>query len=158
GLRDRTTIAAMHLFISELHQIGIENAQGMYVADSWFWTRDAATREWAARFAATFGRMPSSLQAADYSAALQYLNAVRAAGSDDADAVLARLRDARRDDVYARNGHIRGAGLMVHDMYLLQVKAPAEITEPWDYYRLVDVVEDGSAWPTEAETACRHSA
>ncbi|MFC5236066.1 ABC transporter substrate-binding protein [Pseudonocardia zijingensis] len=154
GLRDSVAVVGMHLFITELDEIGLEHAQGMYVPAGWFWTRDAETRAWSERFFAEFGRMPTSLQAADYSAALQYLNAVEGAGSDDADAVLARLRNTRINDVYTKNGYIRGDGHMVHDMYLLQVKEPGESAEPWDYYRLVETVEGEAAWPTKGESAC----
>ena len=82
--------------------------------------------------------MPSSLQAGDYSAALQYLNAVKAAGTDDADKVVAQLKKTKINDMFAKNGYIRDDGRMVHDMYLMQVKTPDESTEPWDYYNVVE--------------------
>ena len=129
-------IASTFLFIDEVHDIGLEAAQGMRVADSWFWTHDAETRAWGRRFFGTAGRMPSSLHAADYSACLQYLRAVDSIGSTEPDHVLAQLRATSFNDMYVRNGSIRNDGRMVHDMYLLRIKAPVACAEPWDYYEL----------------------
>jgi branched-chain amino acid transport system substrate-binding protein len=98
--------------------------------------------------------MPSSLQAADYSAATNYLNAVKATGTDDADKVMAQMRKTKINDVFAKNGFIRGDGRMVHDMYLMQVKSPDKSTEPWDYYNVAQVFKGEEAWTTKAESKC----
>ena len=98
--------------------------------------------------------MPSSLQAANYSAALQYLRAVDAAGNDAADTVLSRRRWTTINDVYARNGRIRDNGLMTHDMYLLRVQARAASTGPWDYYDLVETFAGGAAWAAPSASRC----
>ena len=129
GLRQRMKLVGLLTFIGDLHEIGLEKAQGLYLADSWYWTRDAASRRWAARFFAAQQRMPSSLQAADYSATLQYLRAVAATGSTAPDRVLAHLRGHVLDDMYVRAGRLRNDGTMLHDMYLLRVKAPGESRE-----------------------------
>ena len=154
GLNKTMTLAATFTFITELHDLGLQAAQGMYLADSWYWTRDAETRAWSRRFFEKAGRMPSSLQAADYSAALQYLTAVKAVGSGDADEVLSQLRRTKINDVYARNGHIRDNGLMTHDMYLLRVKSPGASAEPWDYYDLVQTFVGEATWTPEGESKC----
>lgn len=154
GLRKTMTLAATFTFITELHDLGLEAAQGIYLADSWYWTRDAETRAWSRRFFDRAGRMPSSLQAADYSAALQYLTAVKAVGSADADEVLSQLRQTTINDVYAKNGRIRDNGLMTHDMYLLRVKSPGASTEPWDYYDLVQTFAGEAAWVPKGESKC----
>jgi branched-chain amino acid transport system substrate-binding protein len=99
-------------------------------------------------------RMPSSLQAGDYSATANYLAAVKATGSDDPDKVLAQMRKTKINDVFAKNGFIRGDGRMVHDMYLMQVKQPAQSTEPWDYYNVVHTFKGEEAWTTKAESKC----
>ena len=99
-------------------------------------------------------RMPSSLQAADYSAARQYLTAVKAVGTDDADKVLAQMKKTKINDVFAKGGYIRGDGRMVHDMYLMQVKSPDKSTEPWDYYNVVETMKGEAAWTTKAESKC----
>jgi branched-chain amino acid transport system substrate-binding protein len=154
GLKSRIQIAGAFVFITELNALGLEAAQGMFVSDSWFWTRDAETIAWSRRFFERFNRMPSSLQVADYSAALQYLKAVAAAGSADADAVLQQMRRMRISDVFVKNGYIRDDGRMVHDMYLLQVKSPEQSKQPWDYYNLIDVFEGEAAWTTRGESRC----
>jgi branched-chain amino acid transport system substrate-binding protein len=99
-------------------------------------------------------RMPSSVQAGDYSAALQFLNAVKATGTDDADKVLAHMRKTKINDIFAKGGFIREDGRMVHDMYLMQVKTPAESVEPWDYYKVVETFKGETAWTTKAESKC----
>ena len=148
------TLAATFAFITELHDLGLQAAQGMFLADSWFWTRDDETRAWSRRFFEKVGRMPSSLQAADYSAALQYLTAVKAIGSDDAEKVLSQMRQTTINDVFVRNGRIRDNGLMTHDMYLLRVKAPGASSGPWDYYDLVQTFEGEAAWLPRGESKC----
>ena len=98
--------------------------------------------------------MPSSIQAADYSATLQYLTAVKAAGSDDADKVLAQMKKTKINDIFAKGGYIREDGRMIHDMYLMQVKTPAESTEPWDYYKVAETFKGDTAWTSKAESKC----
>ena len=149
-LSDRFSLVGLLTFIDDLHRMGLEKAQGLYFADSWFWTRDAASREWAQRFYAKRGRMPSSLQAADYSAALQYLKAADAVGSAAPNAVLRHLRAASLDDMYVTSGRIREDGTMLHDMYLLQAKSPAESQSAWDLCNLVDTVSGSDAFPADA--------
>ncbi|MNT04736.1 hypothetical protein D3C72_1393270 [compost metagenome] len=98
--------------------------------------------------------MPSSFHAGDYSAALQYLQAVKAAGSDDADKVMAQLRKTKFNDMFVKGGWLRDDGLMVHDMHLMQVKAPAESKEPWDYYKVIENIPGEAAWTTKTESRC----
>jgi branched-chain amino acid transport system substrate-binding protein len=97
---------------------------------------------------------PSSLQAADYSAAMNYLNAVKAVGTDDGDKVMAQLKKTKINDMFTKNGEIRPDGRMVHDMYLMQVKTPAESKAPWDYYKVVATIPGAQAYTTKAETKC----
>jgi branched-chain amino acid transport system substrate-binding protein len=99
-------------------------------------------------------RMPSSIQAGDYSATLQFLNAVKATGSDDADKVLAQLRKTKINDIFTKGGFVRGDGSMIHDMYLMQVKTPDKSVEPWDYYNVVQTFKGEEAWTTKAESKC----
>jgi branched-chain amino acid transport system substrate-binding protein len=98
--------------------------------------------------------MPSSIQAGDYSAALQYLNAVKATKTDDPDKVLAQMKKTKVNDIFAKDGFIRGDGRMVHDMYLMQVKTPDKSNEPWDYYNVVETFKGETAWTTKAESKC----
>jgi branched-chain amino acid transport system substrate-binding protein len=147
GVRQRMTLVGLLTFVGDIHEMELAEGQGLYLADSWFWTRDAASRAWAKRFHASEKVMPSSLQAADYSAVTQYLRAVRATGGTDAKAVIDHLRGATLNDVYVQNGRIRADGTMLHDMYLLRVKAPDRSTGPWDVYDLVATVPGAEAFP-----------
>ena len=154
GITKSMKLAGLLMTINDIHALGLKATQGMYLTDSWYWNHDAQSRAWARRFFAKVKRMPSSLQAADYSATQTYLKAVQATGTDDADKVLAHMRSTRINDMYAKDGFIRPDGRMVHDMYLMQVKTPAQSTEPWDYYNVVEVVAGESSWTTKAESKC----
>ena len=154
GITKTMKLVGLLVFISDIHSLGLKATQGMYLTDSWYWNQNAETRAWSRRFFDKMKRMPSSIQAADYSAALQYLTAVKAIGSDDSDKVLAQMRKTKINDVFAKGGWIRDDGRMVHDMYLMQVKAPEKSTEPWDYYDVVEVIKGEAAWTTKAESKC----
>ena len=154
GITKTMKLAGLLMFINDIHSLGLKATQGMYLTDSWYWNRDADARAWSRRFFEKQKRMPSSIQAADYSATMQYLAAVKAVGSDDADKVLAHMRKTKINDMFAKGGYIREDGRMVHDMYLMQVKAPSESTEPWDYYKVVQTFKGETAWTTKAESKC----
>ena len=154
GITKTMKLAGLLVFINDIHSLGLKTTQGMYLTDSWYWNRDAETRAWSRKFFEKFKRMPSSIQAGDYSAALNYLQAVKAINSDDADKVLAKMRATKINDVFAKGGFIRGDGRMVHDMYLMQVKSPDKSTEPWDYYNVVQTFKGEEAWTTKAESKC----
>jgi branched-chain amino acid transport system substrate-binding protein len=154
GVTKTMKLAGLLVFINDIHSLGLKTTQGMYLTDSWYWNQNAETRAWARRFFEKFKRMPSSVQAGDYSAALNYLKAVKAIGSDDADKVLAQMRKTPINDVFAKGGFIRGDGRMVHDMYLMQVKSPDKSTEPWDYYNVVETMKGEAAWTTKADSKC----
>jgi branched-chain amino acid transport system substrate-binding protein len=98
--------------------------------------------------------MPSSLQAADYSAALFYLNAVKAANTDDGDKVIEQMHRSKINDMYAKGGYIRPDGRMVHDMFLMQVKKPDASTTPWDYFNIIATIKGDDAFTTKAESKC----
>ena len=154
GVTKTMKLAGLLMFINDIHSLGLKSTQGMYLTDSWYWNRDPEARAWSRKFFEKFKRMPSSIQAGDYSAALQYLNAVKATGSDDADKVLAQMKKTKVNDIFAKGGYIREDGRMVHDMYLMQVKTPAESTEPWDYYKVAETFKGDTAWTTKAESKC----
>ena len=154
GVTKTMKLAGLLVFINDIHSLGLKTTQGMYLTDSWYWNKDADARAWSRKFFEKIKRMPSSIQAADYSATLQYLTAVKTIGTDDADKVLAQMKKTKINDVYAKGGFIRGDGRMVHDMYLMQVKTPAQATEPWDYYNVVQTFKGEEAWTTKAESKC----
>ncbi len=154
GLGKGMKLAGMIITINDVHALGLKTTQNMYLTDSWYWNQSAESRDWARRFFDKHKRMPSSFHAGDYSATLQYLRAVKAAGSDDPEKIMAQLRKSRFDDMFVKGGWLRGDGLMVHDMHLLQVKTPAESKEPWDYYKVVESIRGELPWTTKAESRC----
>jgi branched-chain amino acid transport system substrate-binding protein len=153
GITKTMKIAALLMFISDVHSLGLETTQGLYLTDSWYWNQNPTARKWAEVFFAKTKKMPTSVQAADYSATMDYLKAVQAVGTTDADKVMAQLKKQKIDDFYAK-GYIREDGSMIHDMYLMQVKTPAESKEPWDYYKIVATIPGEQAFTTKAETRC----
>jgi len=154
GITKSMKLAGLLVFINDIHSLGLKATQGMYLTDSWYWNKDAETRAWSRKFFEKIKRMPSSIQAADYSATLQYLKAIKATGTDDADKVLAYLKKNKINDMFAKDGSIRDDGRMVHDMYLMQVKSPDKSTEPWDYYNVVETIKGDAAFTTKADTKC----
>ena len=154
GITKTMKLAGLLVFISDIHALGLKTTQGMYLTDSWYWNRDAETRAWGRKYFEKMKRMPTSVQAGDYSAAYNYLQAVKAIGTDDADKTLAQLKKAKVNDIFAKGGFVRGDGRMVHDMYLMQVKSPDKSTEPWDYYNVVQTIKGEDAWTTKADSKC----
>ena len=154
GITKTMKLAGLLMFINDVHSLGLKATQGMYLTDSWYWNQSAESRAWSRRFFNKFKRMPSSIQAADYSATLTYLNAVKALGSDDTDKVNAQLRKTTINDMYAKGGTIRPDGRMIHDMFLMQVKTPEQSKEPWDYYNVIQTIKGDVAFTTKAETKC----
>ena len=153
GINKTMKIAGLLVFINDVHSLGLSNTEGLQLADSWYWNQDDASRKFSKRFFDKYKRMPSSLQAADYSAATTYLKAVQAAGTTDGDKVMAALKSQKVDDFYNK-GQIRADGRMIHDMYLYQVKSSAESTVPWDYYKLVSKIPGDQAFTSLADSKC----
>jgi branched-chain amino acid transport system substrate-binding protein len=153
GVTKTMKVAGLLVFINDVHAIGLGATEGLQLADSWYWNQDDASRKFAKRFFDKFKRMPSSLQAADYSATMNYLKAVQQAGTTEAGKVNALLHSMKYDDIY-RKGHVRADGRMIHDMYLIQVKSAKESTTPWDYYKTVAKIPGDQAFTTPAESKC----
>jgi branched-chain amino acid transport system substrate-binding protein len=154
GLTPKQTLAGLLVFISDVHSLGLEAAQGLYLTTAFYWDRDDASRAWSKRFFARTQRMPTMVQAGVYSAVMHYLQAVRKTGTDDADAVMQAMRETPIDDFFAHGGRIGPDGLMRHDMYLAQVKTPAESKIPWDYYKIVKTIPADRAFQPLASSAC----
>jgi len=153
GITKTMKVAGLLVFINDVHSIGLGATEGLQLADSWYWNQDDASRKFAKRFFDKYKRMPSSLQAADYSAAMNYLKAVQKVGTTEAGKVNAELRSMKYDDFYSK-GHVRADGRMIHDMYLFQVKSAKESTTPWDYYKTVAKIPGDQAFTTPAESKC----
>ena len=154
GINKTMKVAGLLVFINDVHSLGLPTAQGLLVTDSWYWDKDDQTRAWSKRFFEKIKKEPSSLQAADYSATMFYLNAVKAIGTDDADKVMAQMRKTKINDFYAKDGYIREDGRMIHEMYLLEVKAQSDSKYPWDYYKLVAKVPGEQAFLAPAKSQC----
>lgn len=154
GITKTMKLAGLLMFINDIHSLGLNYTQGMYLTDSWYWDANDDTRKWSKRYFEKMKKEPSSLQAADYSAVTQYLNAVKATGTDDAEKVLAYLHKTKINDMYAKGGYIREDGSMIHPMYLMQVKTQSESKYPWDYYKVVQTIPGEDAFTTKAETKC----
>jgi branched-chain amino acid transport system substrate-binding protein len=154
GITKKMKLAGLLVFINDIHTLGLKTTQDMYLTDGWYWDLNADTRNWSKRYFAKMKKEPSMVQAGDYSAAMAYLNAVKATGTDDADKVMAQLKKTKINDMFTKNGVIRPDGRMVHDMYLMQVKKPAEAKYPWDYYKVVATSPGDQAYTTKAETKC----
>jgi branched-chain amino acid transport system substrate-binding protein len=153
GINKNMKIAGLLVFINDVHSLGLANTEGLQLADSWYWNQDEPSKTFARRFFNKYKRMPSSIQAADYSATTTYLKAVQAAGSTDADKVMAAMKGMKVNDFYSK-GQIRADGRMIHDMYLYQVKSSKESTTPWDYYKLLAKIPGDQAFTTPAESKC----
>lgn len=154
GVTKTMKLAGLLMFINDIHSLGLNATQGMYLTDSWYWNQTPEARAWARRYFEKMKKMPSSLQAADYSATMQYLNAVKAAGSDDPEKVMAKLRSMKFKDFYIRDGYLRADGSVIKDMYLMQVKPQSESKEPWDYYKVIQTIPGEQAFTTKAESKC----
>ena len=154
GITKTMKLAGLLMFINDVHSLGLKATQGLYLTDSWYWNQSPESRAWSKRFFEKFKRMPSSLQAADYSVTQFYLNAVKATNSDDGDTVMAQMKKTKVNDMYAKGGYVRPDGRMVHDMFLMQVKTPETSTTPWDYYNVVATTKGEDAFTTKADSTC----
>jgi len=147
-------LAAPLMFETDIHALGLEITQGMYTMSAWYWDMNDESRAWAKRFLEKMNKAPTFVQAGDYSAALHYLKAVKAAGTDDGTKVMEQVRKLPVDDMFARGGVVRPDGRMVHDMYLLQVKSPSESKYPWDYFRVVQTIPGKQVALSQEESKC----
>ena len=154
GVAKKMKMAGLLVFINDIHSLGLNATAGMYLTDGWYWDMNDQTRAWSKRYFAKMKKEPSMLQAGDYSAASQYLAAVKAVGSDDSDKVMAKLKSTVIKDVFTNHGVIRPDGRMVHDMYLMEVKKQSDSKYPWDYYKIAATIPGDQAYMSKAESKC----
>lgn len=152
GLRQR--LAALLLYITDIDSLGLETAQGLLFTDAFYWDFNDETRKWARRFFERRKKMPTSIQAGDYSSTVHYLKAIQAAGTDEAGAVMAKMKTTPITDFFAKNGKIRDDGRMVHDMYVLEVKKPTESKYPWDYFTVKAIIAGEQAFRPLSKGVC----
>ncbi len=153
GISKTMKMAGLLVFITDIHSLGLKNTEGLLLTTSWDWNLNDKTREFGKKFFAKTKRMPTDIHAADYSPTMNYLKAVQAVGTTDADKVMAKLKSTPIDDFYAK-GVIRPDGRFAHDMYLMQVKSQADSKEPWDYYKVVAKLPGDQVFTTKAESKC----
>jgi branched-chain amino acid transport system substrate-binding protein len=154
GVTPKQALAGLLMFISDVHSLGLQATQGMYLTTGFYWDLDDQTRAWSKRFFDKQKRMPTMVQAGQYSSVLHYLRAVQATGSDEAGKVMAQMKATPIKDFFGKNGRIREDGRMVHDMYLAQVKSPAESKYPWDYYHIRQTIPAEEAFQPLAQSRC----
>ncbi|MFZ5512149.1 MAG: ABC transporter substrate-binding protein [Pseudomonadota bacterium] len=154
GITKNQTLVGLLTTIVDIHALGLPTTQGMMFTEGYYWDLNDDTRKWSRRYFDKMKKMPSMLQAGVYSAVTTYLKAVQAAGTDDADAVMKKLKEQPINDFFAKGGKIREDGRMVHDMYLVQVKKPAESKYPWDYYHVKAVIPGNEAFQPLALSRC----
>lgn len=154
GATKNQKLAALLLWIEDVHALGLPAAQGLLLTNAWYWDMNDETRAFAKRFYERVGKMPNMAQAADYSSTMMYLNAVKEAGTDDADAVSKKMREMTVSDMFTKEGKVRVDGRFVHDMYLWQVKTPEESKGPWDYLKLVSTIPAEQAFQPLSQSKC----
>ena len=147
-------IAGLLVFLSDVHALGLDTAQGLQMTVSFYWDMNDETREWSKRFFEKTGKMPTGIQAGTYSSVRHYLKAIEATGSDDTDTVVAKMREMPVEDMFAHGGVLRSDGRMVHDMYLAEVKSPADSSGPWDYLKIVRTIPGEEAFGPLSESTC----
>ena len=153
-VRGGQKLAGLLVFINDVNTLGLEVAQGMLLTTAFYWDRDEESRAWAQHYFQRMNKMPNMTQAGIYSATTHYLKAVQAAGTDETQAVMEKMRSTPINDFFVKNGQIREDGRMVHEMYLYEVKKPAESKGAWDYYKLVATIPADQAFQPLSESRC----
>ena len=154
GLTKSMRPAALLIFLTDVHAMGLDIAQGLVLTTAWYWDLDDRTRAFAKRFYDKVKKEPTFPQAAVYSATLAYLNAVKTAGTTEADKVMDELHKMKINDAFVQNATIRADGLLEHDMYIMEVKKPSESKGPWDYYKLLKTMSGEEAFGKLADSSC----
>jgi branched-chain amino acid transport system substrate-binding protein len=157
GITPKQSLAGLLVFISDVHSLGLKASQGLYLTTAFYWDRDEASRKWSQRFFERHKKMPTMVHAGVYSAVTHYLQAIKAAGTDDPDAVQKKMKEAPVNDFFGK-GKIGPDGLFRHDMYLVRVKSPAQSKKPWDYYDIVKTIPAAEAFPSvemQAAAGCK---
>ena len=148
-------LAGLLVFLTDVHALGLQTAQGLMLTESFYWDLNDQTREWSKRFAEKHGgKMPTMVHAGVYASVLHYLKAVEATGGKDATAIMAKMKETPTDDPLFGKGQIRVDGRKIHNMYLFKVKKPEESKGPWDYYDLVSTIPADKAFRLLADGGC----
>ena len=147
-------MAGLLLYVNDIHALGLKTTAGLLLTEGFYWDMNDATRAWSRRYFEKLKKMPNMSQAGAYSSVMHYLKAVQAAGTDETTAVMKQMKAMPINDFFAKNGRIREDGRMIHDMYLFEVKTPAESKYPWDYYKVVATVPGEQAFMPASKSKC----
>ncbi|HSN21622.1 MAG TPA: ABC transporter substrate-binding protein [Usitatibacter sp.] len=148
-------MAGLLVFLSDIHGIGLEKAQGLVLTGNFYWDLNDKTRAWSKRWSTqNNGRMPTMVHAGVYSSVLEYLNAVAAINSDDGGKVIAQMKKKPFDDPLFGKSHVREDGRNIHDAYLFQVKSPSESKGPYDYYKVLATIPGEEAFRPLKDGGC----
>ncbi|WP_127142564.1 ABC transporter substrate-binding protein [Pelagibacterium montanilacus] len=154
GITQDQTLAALLLWLNDIHSIGLEAAGGLQLTNGWYWDMNEESREFANRYFERVGMMPNMSQAGNYSATMHYLKAIETAGTDDPDAVSQAMRSTPISDFFTDDGYIREDGRMMHDMYLWKVKTPEQSEYDWDYLEAVSTIPAEEAFQPLDQSTC----
>jgi branched-chain amino acid transport system substrate-binding protein len=147
-------LVALLLFISDVHSLGLQTAQGLQLTSAFYWDQNDQTRSWSKRFFDRMKREPTMVQAGVYGSIIHYLAAIKATGTDDGPTVVKQMKATAVNDFMTKNGHIREDGTLVRDMYLFEVKSPSESRGPWDYYKQIAVIPGEEAFKLLGPNEC----
>ena len=149
-------LAGLLVFLTDVHSLGLKTAQGLTITSAWYWDKDDASRAFAKRFMPRnpTGMPPTYTQAGVYTEVAQYLKAIQAAGTDDADKVVAELRKMKINDFMTKDGWLREDGRVMRDMYLEEVKSPAESKYPYDYFKILATIPADQAFRPLKDGGC----
>jgi branched-chain amino acid transport system substrate-binding protein len=148
------SLAGLLLFVSDVHSLGLQTAQGLKLTEAFYWDQDDQTRAWSKKFFDKTNKEPTMTQAGVYSSTLHYLEAIKATGSIDPAGVIKELKSKPINDFMIRNGHLQDDGSLVHDMYLFEVKKPSESQGPWDLYKLISTIPGDQAYKRPHGNEC----
>ena len=155
GITREMKLAGLMLFLTDVHALGLDVTQGITLTEAWYWDQSPESRKWAARFQATMKKMPTSMHAASYSATLHFLESIKDAGTDNPDKVMTQMKSRKINDMYTRNGYVRGDGRTIHDLRLMEIKRPSESRKPWDYYKLIQIIPGEETFLSKEESKCK---
>jgi branched-chain amino acid transport system substrate-binding protein len=146
GMQTKAQLAVGLMFITDIHSLGVEQFAGTTFTDPWYWNFDAKNKAWADKFLAKTGTRPTFAHAGNYSAAMNYLEAVQSAGTDSSDAVIKALDGKKINDIFLRNGEVRSDHRVIHDVYLAKVKSKNQVKEAWDYEQIMQTIPAADAF------------
>ncbi len=147
-------LVGLLMFDTDVHAIGLRAAQGTYMTTASYWNMNEATRAWSKKFYDRVHVMPTMIHTGVYGAVLHYLKAIKAAGTDDPQKVMAKMRELPIEDTFVHGGYLRADGRVIRDMYLAKVKSPEQSKEPWDYLDIVKTVKGEDAFRPVSESKC----